>query len=412
MAALAIVRVAQAQTSGTVLLVRVDGDEAIASRLLAELRNGEWRVIARAARSAEAHRTLDSLARASGASAALRARPSQLAVELWVAPINEHDKSASEEVSAGPRADVGVLALRVTEVLRARGLQPTAAEPASAPSVDAAPLLDASGAAKKNEGANVASEPQPSAAGPNPPAPTPIAAVPPIATTPAAAPPNSNPTPPQPTAAAATEPAKQEETAAPPATEPEPEREPEEAEVEVDEPRREPAPPPLLSLEIAPALLVNPGGLKPRFDGFGNVRVRPVAIVSFSAFVLAPILQSPVRTTAGSSDVRSLAAGGGADLQLPFSFWEFSAGLGAAALVTWVHGSSSAGYSVRDQTLRTAAVLARIGASYQLSAGVRASMRLLVGFAIPQLRIVLPDKVARWGEPFVVGTLGLDFNLL
>ncbi|HEY2734102.1 MAG TPA: hypothetical protein VGI70_08955, partial [Polyangiales bacterium] len=60
MAALSIGTIARAQTPTTVLLVRVGGDDAIASRVLAELHNREWRVIERAARSADAHRTLES----------------------------------------------------------------------------------------------------------------------------------------------------------------------------------------------------------------------------------------------------------------------------------------------------------------------------------------------------------------
>jgi hypothetical protein len=237
----------------------------------------------------------------------------------------------------------------------------------------------------------------------------PTATAPPAAiAAPAATPPTVTP---QPTAA---ETKTGETTGAEPPSEPASAAE--EAEVEVEEPPREPAPPALLDLEIAPALLIDPGGrgLGPRFDGFGNVRLQPLSMISFSAFVLAPILQSPARSAAGHADVRTLAVGGGADLQLPFSFWEFSAGLGAAALVTWVHGSpNTADVAVRDQTLRTAALLARIGLSYQLSGGVRVSARAIVGFAIPTLRVVfLNDTIVRWGEPFALGTLGLDINLL
>jgi hypothetical protein len=170
-----------------------------------------------------------------------------------------------------------------------------------------------------------------------------------------------------------------------------------------------------LNLELTPALIVSPGspvGLGPRFDAFVNVRLQPIDHVSFSVFALAPLLQSPVRATAGSADVRTLAMGGSADLQLPLAAWELSAGAGAAALLTWVHGSSSAAYMARNSTLRTAAAIARIGLSWQLTDRIRLSSRLLIGLALPAIRVeFLQTRVASWGQPFVMGAIGVELAL-
>jgi hypothetical protein len=439
-----------------VLIVRVEGDDAIVSRLRAELRHEDWHVVELPARSADARRSLDSLAREHAASAGLRARPSQLAVELWVAAAGDHNKAGSEEVLAGPRADLGVLALRVTEVLRARGLVPPrpddrgAGAPAAASDGEASAKPGATGSRAEGESSPksgaAASAPAASAAassgapasgatagGPTPSGATASAAGSGAAVSSAAA----NAAAGQALAAqrpAASTPAEKPasqagtldaHTAAPPSTppsaaaQPEP-SEPTTAQEEPSEPEAEsgeeiPAEPPfpaLIYVELAPALVLSPGGLGPSFDAFGNVRVQPLEAVSFSLFVLAPLLHSTVSSDYGSTDVRTLGVGGSADLQLPFSAWEFSAGLGAAALVTWLHGYGTRyGYMAHDETKRTAAVLARVGLSWGLTSTLRLSGRVLVGFAIPELQIEFPDKTVHWGEPFVMGALGLELAL-
>jgi hypothetical protein len=103
---------------------------------------------------------------------------------------------------------------------------------------------------------------------------------------------------------------------------------------------------------------------------------------------------------------------GGADLQLPFADWEFSAGAGAGALITWLHSTASPTYQARDETQRTFSLLARVGLAWRISNVVRLSTRVLVGFSIPELRITFPDKKeATWGKPYVTGALGLEFAL-
>jgi hypothetical protein len=413
-----------AQNPGSVLIVRVDGDDAIVSRLRAELRHEDWRVVELPARSADSRRSLEALARERAASAGLRARPTQLAVELWVAAAGDRDKGGSEEVLAGPRADLGVLAVRVTEVLRARGLVPPRPDDRGGSAVATATASDREGGAKpaptsapaEGDGSprsgaaasgTAASGAAAAIAAPHPAASTP----PPDKPPPQPAPVEAHAAEPPPSAAANPEPAEPKPSETAPASA----EEPSQPEAESgDESPVEPPFPALVYVELAPALVLSPGGVGPSFDLFGNVRVQPIESVSFSCFVLAPLLQNTVSTKDGYTTVRTLGIGGSADLQLPFAaVWEFSAGVGAAALVTWLQGhATNPSYMARDETQRTAAVLARVGLSWRLTSTLRLSGRVLVGFAIPELQIKFPNQTAaHWGEPFVMAALGLEFAL-
>ena len=111
---------AQDNTQSTVLVVRVRGDDNIVLRLRAELSSYRFRVVELPpARRAEA---LAQLAEEREAQAALRAKPEAMAVEVWVRPRSAGARSTEELVTAGPGRDPTVLAVRVTEAMRARGL--------------------------------------------------------------------------------------------------------------------------------------------------------------------------------------------------------------------------------------------------------------------------------------------------
>jgi hypothetical protein len=353
----------------------------------------------------------------------LRARPSQLAVELWVAAAGDRDKAGSEEVLAGPRADVGVLALRVNEVLRARGLVPAHLDDHNASSVATPSDTDST----KKSGSAAAATPEeatPTSAAVTGETATPAAA----AAAAAAASAADKPVLPTQPAQAEQHAAAPPPTPAPPPTAAEPTPEPADTASDSDsspaeessEPEADggglpsqPGFPALVYVELAPALVLSPGHLGPRFDAFVNVRLQPADAFSFSLSVLVPLAGSPVNSAAGSAQVRTLAAIGGADLQLPFADWEFSAGAGAGALITWIHGSKPPpNYQARDETQRTFTLLARVGLAWRISSVVRLSTRVLVGFSIPELRITFPDtKEVTWGMPYVTGALGLEFAL-
>ncbi|HET8937627.1 MAG TPA: hypothetical protein VFN67_29490 [Polyangiales bacterium] len=98
--------------------MRVAGDESIVLRLRAELSSYRFRVVEQPA-AARRSKELSELAEERDAQAALRAKPDAMAVELW---IRAGGRTSEELVSAGPGRNPEVLALRVTEAMRARGL--------------------------------------------------------------------------------------------------------------------------------------------------------------------------------------------------------------------------------------------------------------------------------------------------
>lgn len=132
------------------LLVRVPGDDTIVMRLRAELSSYRFRVVELPpARRAE---VLAQLAEERDAQAALRAKPAAMAVEVYVRGAGA--RANEELVKAGPGWDATVLAVRVTEAMRARGLALpplTAAGAAAADSVKPGAALGARGAARSSD---------------------------------------------------------------------------------------------------------------------------------------------------------------------------------------------------------------------------------------------------------------------
>jgi hypothetical protein len=402
---------ASAQSAGSVVLVRVPGDERIATRLRAELRSHAWRVVE--VRASGDNPSLETLATNRGADAALRARPRQLAVELWTTPQAGAETSGDELIVAtGPAADAGMLALRVSEFLRARALGPVITESTGPATSQAAPSTTEpapSVAPAASDGTAAARATDPNAEQPVQQAPTGAPA--------AGAAPSAQPPPdavggsPVPAATAETE------------VEPEPDDDADSAsDAEATEEDAEIATrfaDALLYLEIAPALGLSPGGFAPRFDAWVNLRFQPLATFSFSAFALLPILQGRVRASSGSASVRTLIAGVGADIHLATPNWELSAGLGIAALITWVRHAKAydVEYEVRDDNLRTPAGVARLGATWRVTNSVHIASRVLVGLSIPKkLAIDFPTDNGMkdsksWGAPFVTLLLGLEFAL-
>jgi hypothetical protein len=431
---------AAAQSSGTVVIVRVAGDERIVLRLRAELRSHAWRVIEVTARGEQARRSLETLAANRGASAALRARPHQLAVELWTMPQGDQETAGTEEliVAAGAGADAGVLALRVSEALRARGVGPTQVEaPTGAtarPSADPRKAGASPSSREAGSGVQPSTEGDQARAGASQGRDDSAASADNAPAVPDA--PTSQPQAAQP--AAGNEPGEAASSRAAPAadggerdrqanpatqaeTEPETDMETDvasdantngadaSAETELETADRS-----LLYLELAPAVGVSPGGFAPRFDAWANLRLQPSAACSFSAFVLVPLLQGRVRGEEDSASVHTLAAGAGVDLQADLHAWEVSGGVAVASLITWIRRVETPDPFVpHDQTLRTPAVLARLGLARRVSPGTQLSARLLVGFSVPEKVTVRfrPGDQKTWGVPFVSLALGMQLAL-
>jgi hypothetical protein len=126
------------ESERVILLLRTPGDEDTISRLRFELQDGGWRILELRLDERFEAEPLSVAAKREGATAAVRVDGPRASVELWVrspqGPIGESFSAAGEHA-------VGqVLALRVAEALRARGLLvPPAAENAPAEPVQPPP---------------------------------------------------------------------------------------------------------------------------------------------------------------------------------------------------------------------------------------------------------------------------------
>jgi hypothetical protein len=444
--------VAHAQTPDSVVMVRVSGDEELAARLRGELRRADWKVIELTPRREQQGRALEELATGWSAEAAIRVRPRSFDVELWVAGRGADEPGTLELVNAGKGNDPGLLAVRVTEAMRARGLviearmrNPNAGGPGAGSTSNASagsgvatvppPTSEAIGrvanappnpssthgnAARTAEapgatrGSGAAGTEAPSAPATPRPAPSESAG-------PASKPPQTT-LGPQPKAPLA--PHRNEAT--PPRNEGPPA--PGQTTAERTDATATGAAAPeassspaadggasrsVFALELAPALLWSlgqPGHLSAGGDAFFNLRLRPFAHVAFSAFALGPILPFRFEHSDGNVTMRSLIMGVGVDLLLDLGSWELQGGLAGASVLSWFIATPNDDTLVRhDVSQRTAALLLRAAALFRLAPSSRLSLRAFIGLGVPELKLTFStEPVASWGRPLLGGSIGLE----
>ena len=462
---------AQDDKPSTVLVVRVPGDENIVRRLRAELSSYRFRVVELPpAKRAEA---LAQLADERAAHAALRAKPDAMAVEVWVRPSSAGAPTNEELVNAGPGRDATVLAVRVTEAMRARGL----ALP---------PLLAATNAAAADSGKRAT----PPVGGPGAPKPTaaadPLDDVEPARPTelPADAVPPSAPSPDTKRAeldrerkadaertadaerrtdaehkpdaerradaerrtdaerkseaerkAAAERKANEKRADSERRSEEKRRADSERAEREADAlPDVQPssvatsstqARKALLYAEVGPTGVWSPGTnrLGPALDVFVSVKFRPNQSSSISLVGLIPLLSTDYTSNDGTAvEVQSYGIGGFGDLHLPLEQVELNVGIGGMALFSSIlpvePSSEGIVYDSSESTQRLAALLGRVGASFSLTPDLRLSASVMVGLTVKDLRLQFFDASrnavgpeVRWGTPLLTGTLSLELAL-
>jgi hypothetical protein len=383
----------EAEKRSSVLLVRTRGDERVVLHLRAELEPGAWR-IAEVGPGAELDtRPLSELAAEHSAAAALRVQAELAQVELWIARGPRSESGTLERLAAGG-AHPGdrVLALRVAEVLRARVLRPEPGSATGAASGAQPAPSEQAGEAPAAQGQTTGDQPK---------------------SAPAAAARDAE-------SEAGTEPESEAESEPEPESEAEPEAEAEaetEPESEAESAPRVPLRGPRLWLEVAPALAVSPGDLGPALDLLASVRVQWSDAVSIAALGILPLWSERIEEPEGSARVSTIMLGGAFDLHASAGAWEFGAGVGVAALISQMSGEAAPPLDGFEETERTVAPLARVSAHLPLGAGIRASARVAVGFSVPELSVEFESvgsvrrEAARWGRPFVLGTLGIELPL-
>lgn len=463
---------AQDRKPSTVLVVRVPGDDSIVLRLRAELNSYRFRVVELP--PGKRTEALSQLAEEREAQAALRAKPDAMAVEVWVRANNTGARTNEELVTAGPGRDPTVLAVRVTEAMRARGL--------------VLPPLTAS-AAESGKRVGSANPPKPSADDDVEPArPT---VLPPSAVRPST--PGKDPkradseqerkADDERKAEAEREQAerrveaerkldaerraeaerkldaerkaeaerkleaerkaelarkaeakrkadaqRQSESEAELARTAEAKREADRERAAEAEQARANATPAgatqarnaLLYAEVGPSGVWSPGTnrLGPALDVFVSVRFRPNHTSSISLVGLIPLLSTDFKNSDGTSlEVQTFGIGGFGDLHLPLGPVELNVGIGGMAMLSTLQIANNP-FNPNLESQRLAALLGRVGASISLTPDLRIGASIMVGLTVKDLRVQFLDmdrrtvtNEVRWGQPLLFGTLSLELAL-
>jgi hypothetical protein len=331
-----------------ILLVRTENDDGVMNRVRAELRSSAWRIVELRVDDRLARAPLGQLAAEQAVRAAIRFDPAEARIELWI-----FRATGSVEETLGDRSDRdddAVLALRITEALRARGLN-LGPEPLPRDSRESEKV-------EANEGATMAKPAQTSAA------------------------------------------AAQKKNE-PPATA----DKPEEARARQVRPFRNE-----LWLELAPALSGSPGGLGPAVAGFASVRFELTPRWSGSLLGLVPLVAQRLTGPEGTANVSIYFVGTAADVAwFRTPRWELSTGAGVGWAQSEMRGTASAGYMGGSDSVTAITPLARTTARLRLIGRWWLTIGGLGGVAVPEVSVKFGDRVAgRWGRPLLVATFGLQ----
>jgi hypothetical protein len=301
---------------------------------------------------------LPAVARRMGATAVLRVETSPPAIVLWVDPTlaTVPSPSAAEVRVTGPaeERDPGLLALRAVEVLRARLLKvplPPAPE-AGAAAEPAPPIADAGFTGALGEGVV-------------PPAPPATAVTEPRA---------SNP--PRPGGDAV--------------------------------PTRATRP---VGLEVAPAMLVSPGGVPPAFQVRLGAEWDPIPRLGLEVLAFLPVTAGTVSAPEGSIDLRVMNLGGDLRVVLTDPAAEFSIALGAGASAVMLAMTGKAGDPWAGQTGTRWGVAPFAAATLGYRVHPRFAIRLdaLAALVRPEQGLRIAGRsVAMFGEPAVIPSLGVE----
>jgi hypothetical protein len=345
--------VAHAQPSRSILLVRTPGDEATIARLELEFGGGAFQIIEQKPGQRPLGETLGVAAERQRVDAAVRVDAARGTVALWVRKADgfvEETFTAAGETSASQ-----VLAIRVAESLRARGLLlPPAPEPEPGPTETPPPVTSEA--------------PRPAAA-PQPVTPRSTASTAPIPV--------------------ASEAEAGSETAS------------------LSAPAR---PRSRFALDLGPGVALSPGGLGPLAVVELGVRVRLTHDLALSLLGIVPLTRQSFASDEGEADVTSYVVGSAFELEWArWSFGSIRSGAGGGASITRMSGRAASGFEGGDDTVTAFTPLALSSFQLGLSSSFDLRTALVVGATLPEVQMAFGDReVASWGRPFVVATLGLE----
>ena len=169
-----------------------------------------------------------------------------------------------------------------------------------------------------------------------------------------------------------------------------------------------------LHLEIAPAVLFDPGGIGPTGHADVGLRYDWLSHWSSRAFVLLPVVRGKVRGPEGAADVGVGLVGIGLELAPgdPTAEWSFRAGIGIGVARLQTEGSTASALLERVDAIYTALPFATAMVERRLGARVGVGLRGLTGVSLPRAVVLFGDRqVAVWGRPLLGASLVLNLAL-
>jgi hypothetical protein len=175
-----------------------------------------------------------------------------------------------------------------------------------------------------------------------------------------------------------------------------------------------PRPERTLSLVIAPAAALSPGGIgvTPQLDVW--LRVRATAHFTLALRILAPTFPAAIDAPEGRSTVTLGATSLGGDVLFgrTAAALRGHAGVGVGLLWTHLEGTAAQPFAGRSDDLFSALSYLHGGATYALGESVRIFADGTVGVATPRPVVRFADRaVASWGQPAVALALGVELPL-
>jgi hypothetical protein len=338
-----------------ILLVRTANDDGVMNRVRAELGASAWRILELRLDERLAKVSLGKLSAQQQARAAVRFSAAEARVELWVARPSGNVEETLD--ASAERDDEAVVALRISEALRARGLS---FGPEAKRESEAEPAASEERRRVESESAQARGKAMPRAT-----------------------PENAN------AQAAPSEASPSQSTAAAGAGNE-------------------------LWLEFGSALSGGPGGLAASVDVWGSAHLDFGARWACSLLGVIPVVPPELEGTEGSARVARYLLGTAAEgTWLRTKAVRLGGGLGVWGSRTEMRGSGASGYVGGSDSVFALGPLARVVARARITDGLWLSASGLGGLSFPEVSVKFADRVAgRWGRPLLLITLGLELRTL
>ncbi|HMA94333.1 MAG TPA: hypothetical protein VKP30_16695 [Polyangiaceae bacterium] len=169
-----------------------------------------------------------------------------------------------------------------------------------------------------------------------------------------------------------------------------------------------------LWLELGPALIESAGGWRTNLGVLAGVRLAFDPDWSLTLTGIAPITSDAVVAAAGRASVRTSGLGlSVARTLFRRSFGSSAVGLGAALLGTSMRGSAQPGYVDKDDFVLTQAPFGYLRVAATVHQDWHCFASLLGGISIPEVAVAFDGIVQRtWGRPFALLNVGIETRAL